>query len=90
MADDRVPRKPDCAAATGPAGSLRVDAVFPLIGGHNCFPICSELRKAPAVLAVGDLHIASFGTWRDGFGRLIWGWMISKPIRCRIRAIWCD
>jgi hypothetical protein len=38
------------------------------------FPeICAELRKAPAVLAVGDLHIASFGTWRDGFGRLIWG-----------------
>lgn len=38
------------------------------------FPeICPELRRAPAVLAVGDLHIASFGTWRDGFGRLIWG-----------------
>ena len=38
------------------------------------FPeICPQLRKAPAVLAVGDLHIASFGTWRDGFGRLIWG-----------------
>jgi len=38
------------------------------------FPeICQELRKAPTVLSVGDLHIASFGTWRDGFGRLIWG-----------------
>ena len=38
------------------------------------FPeVCPELRKAPVVLAVGDLHIASFGTWRDGFGRLIWG-----------------
>ena len=38
------------------------------------FPeVCPELNKAPAVLAVGDLHIASFGTWRDGFGRLIWG-----------------
>ena len=35
------------------------------------FPeICPKLRKAPAVLSVGDLHIASFGTWRDGFGRL--------------------
>src|ERR1700730_17904500 len=32
-----------------------------------------ELRKAPAVLSVGDLNIASFGTWREGFGRLIWG-----------------
>jgi hypothetical protein len=38
------------------------------------FPeICPELGRAPAVLSVGDLHIASFGTWRDGFGRLIWG-----------------
>jgi hypothetical protein len=38
------------------------------------FPeVCPDLGKAPAVLAVGDLHIASFGTWRDGFGRLIWG-----------------
>lgn len=38
------------------------------------FPeICSDLGKAPAVLSVGDLHIASFGTWRDVFGRLIWG-----------------
>src|SRR5271169_4647939 len=34
---------------------------------------CPQLRKAPAVLSVGDLHIASFGTWRDAFGRLIWG-----------------
>ena len=25
------------------------------------------------MLAVGDLHIASFGTWRDAFGRLTWG-----------------
>lgn len=35
--------------------------------------VCPDLIKAPRVLAVGDLHIASFGTWRDGFGRLIWG-----------------
>jgi uncharacterized protein (DUF2252 family) len=38
------------------------------------FPeFCPDLNRAPAVLAVGDLHIASFGTWRDAFGRLIWG-----------------
>jgi uncharacterized protein (DUF2252 family) len=38
------------------------------------FPeVCPDLSKAPAVLAVGDLHIASFGTWRDAFGRLTWG-----------------
>jgi hypothetical protein len=28
---------------------------------------------APTVLAVGDLHIENFGTWRDGEGRLVWG-----------------
>ena len=38
------------------------------------FPeICPDVNRAVRVLAVGDLHIASFGTWRDGFGRLIWG-----------------
>jgi uncharacterized protein (DUF2252 family) len=38
------------------------------------FPkICPHLFKSSEVLAVGDLHMASFGTWRDGFGRLIWG-----------------
>jgi uncharacterized protein (DUF2252 family) len=35
--------------------------------------ICADLRDAPAVLAVGDLHVGSFGTWRDGEGRLSWG-----------------
>jgi hypothetical protein len=32
-----------------------------------------ELRRAPIVLAVGDLHVDSFGTWRDAEGRLCWG-----------------
>src|SRR6516162_2458538 len=35
--------------------------------------VCSELSMAPSVLAVGDLHIENFGTWRDAEGRLIWG-----------------
>src|ERR1700692_84233 len=35
--------------------------------------ICPDLTKAPKVLAVGDLHIENFGTWRDIEGRLIWG-----------------
>jgi len=35
--------------------------------------ICPDLAKAPTVLAVGDLHVENFGTWRDGEGRLIWG-----------------
>ena len=34
---------------------------------------CPEEAAAPHVLAVGDLHIENFGTWRDAEGRLIWG-----------------
>jgi hypothetical protein len=34
---------------------------------------CAELVAAPTVLAVGDLHVENFGTWRDSEGRLIWG-----------------
>jgi uncharacterized protein (DUF2252 family) len=38
------------------------------------FPeICPNFQSAHRVLAVGDLHIASFGTWHDQFGRLVWG-----------------
>jgi Uncharacterized protein conserved in bacteria (DUF2252) len=32
-----------------------------------------HLRSAPEVLAVGDLHVENFGTWRDAEGRLVWG-----------------
>jgi Uncharacterized protein conserved in bacteria (DUF2252) len=34
---------------------------------------CPDLAKAPVVLAVGDLHVENFGTWRDQEGRLVWG-----------------
>jgi hypothetical protein len=34
---------------------------------------CPNLSSAPALLAVGDLHVENFGTWRDGEGRLVWG-----------------
>jgi len=32
-----------------------------------------ELADAPVVLAVGDIHLENFGTWRDAEGRLVWG-----------------
>ncbi len=35
--------------------------------------VCPDLAKAPKVLAVGDLHVENFGTWRDIEGRLVWG-----------------
>ncbi len=30
-------------------------------------------KGAPRLLAVGDLHVENYGTWRDAEGRLIWG-----------------
>src|SRR5271167_3329796 len=35
--------------------------------------VCPDLAQGPQVLAVGDLHVENFGTWRDAEGRLIWG-----------------
>jgi uncharacterized protein (DUF2252 family) len=35
--------------------------------------VCEEEAGAPEALAVGDLHVENFGTWRDIEGRLIWG-----------------
>jgi len=32
-----------------------------------------EIADAPRVLAVGDLHVENYGTWRDAEGRLVWG-----------------
>ena len=34
---------------------------------------CPELADAPSVLAIGDIHVENFGTWRDREGRLVWG-----------------
>jgi hypothetical protein len=33
----------------------------------------STITGAPQTLAVGDLHLENFGTWRDELGRLAWG-----------------
>ena len=35
--------------------------------------LCPDLHNAPRVLAVGDVHVENFGTWRDAEGRLVWG-----------------
>lgn len=35
--------------------------------------VCAPLASAPEVVAVGDLHVENFGTWRDAEGRLVWG-----------------
>ena len=35
--------------------------------------VCPGPAAAPVVMAVGDLHVENFGTWRDAEGRLVWG-----------------
>src|SRR2546422_8279978 len=35
--------------------------------------LVGDVAAAPTVLAVGDLHVENFGTWRDAEGRLGWG-----------------
>jgi uncharacterized protein (DUF2252 family) len=35
--------------------------------------VCPDLTDAPRLLAVGDLHVENFRTWRDAEGRLVWG-----------------
>ena len=53
--------------------------VFPFLratfyGWMQLWPeLCPEEQGAPKVLAVGDLHVENFGTWRDVEGRLVWG-----------------
>ena len=45
--------------------------------------LCAAETRAPMVLAVGDLHVENFGTWRDVEGRLVWG------INDFDEACWC-
>ena len=40
---------------------------------ETALEICPEAVDAPRVLAVGDIHLENFGTWRDADGRLVWG-----------------
>ena len=35
--------------------------------------VCADFVTTPVLLAIGDLHVENFGTWRDSEGRLIWG-----------------
>ena len=59
--------------------SRMVEAPFPFLRATfyrwaQLWPeVCPDLAKAPRTLAVGDLHVENFGTWRDVEGRLIWG-----------------
>jgi hypothetical protein len=56
-----------------------VDGPFPFLRAtfwrwaETILDICPELATSPRCLAVGDIHLENFGTWRDGDGRLVWG-----------------
>lgn len=41
--------------------------------GQKWEKVCGKAGESPKVLAVGDLHVENFGTWRDLEGRLVWG-----------------
>jgi uncharacterized protein (DUF2252 family) len=51
--------------------------------------ICADLSQAPRVMACGDLHVGSFGTWRDSEGRLCWGVDDSDELTVGLKA-GCD
>ena len=58
---------------------LMREAPFPFLRGTyyrwtQLWPqVSKSVRNAREVLAVGDLHVENFGTWRDAEGRLVWG-----------------
>jgi hypothetical protein len=59
--------------------ALMTEAVFPFLRATfyrwaQTWPeVSPHTAAAPVALAVGDLHVENFGTWRDVEGRLIWG-----------------
>jgi len=59
--------------------ALMAEAVFPFLRAtyyrwaQIWTETAGELAGSPPVLAVGDLHVENFGTWRDADGRLVWG-----------------
>jgi len=58
---------------------LMAEAVFPFLRAtyyrwaQIWAETAGELAGGLSVLAVGDLHVENFGTWRDADGRLVWG-----------------
>ena len=40
---------------------------------ETIFDVCPDLTDGTEVLAVGDIHLENYGTWRDVDGRLAWG-----------------
>ena len=66
---------------------LRLSARAPIWRwAETILEVCPDLADAPAVLAVGDIHLENFGTWRDADGRLVWGVNdFDEAARCPMR-----
>jgi Uncharacterized protein conserved in bacteria (DUF2252) len=75
----RASRIPIVAADLGAKHKLLAESPFVLLRGtyyrfaKQFYARARSLAAAPATVAVGDLHIENFGTWRDRDGRLAWG-----------------
>ena len=63
-------RKKHASMAEGPFPFLRATYWR---WAETILDVCPELADAPAVLAVGDIHIENFGSWHDAEGRMVWG-----------------
>jgi hypothetical protein len=70
LVTDDLKRKHEKMREEGPFAFLRATYWR---WAETVLEICPELASAPGVLAVGDIHLENFGTWRDAEGRLIWG-----------------
>ena len=57
-----------CARAPSPSCARPTGA-----GPKRCSRCARRLPTRRRCLAVGDIHLENFGTWRDADGRLVWG-----------------
>ena len=69
LVDDDLPEKHE-KMSSGPFPFLRATYWR---WAETILDACPELHNAPQVLAIGDIHLENFGTWRDEDGRLVWG-----------------
>ena len=69
--DERGLASRQAALAADPFSFLRGTFYWWLVRWDELMP--DPVRQTPSILAVGDLHLENFGTWRDREGRLVWG-----------------
>ena len=68
-----VARRPSGKSTQDGRGTVPLPSRHLLAVGRDDPRYLPRIGDAPSVLAVGDIHIENFGTWRDEEGRLVWG-----------------